>query len=721
MACYPIPSRRAPWLASFYLFVSALAFAGSPESASSLTADSPPLAGTPEAARERIEQLRVEIAYHDDLYYKKASPEISDAEYDALKRELRGLEKAYPLEADRQALVETVGDDRTGDLPERQHGAAMLSLEKAYSDSELRAFHLRVAAVGETDSVSYLVEPKIDGMAISVVYEKGIFVRAVSRGNGMIGEDISDSARRIAGLPMALDAGELGVEEPPDFVELRGEVYLSFEAFEELNRERAAAGELEFSHPRSVAAGSVKLKDLEEVERRGLSVVFFGYGAYEPAEDRPASQEAFYERARAWGVPVLEGTRAAVGEEALVSAVQSMRGARRLYSFPTDGVVVKVSRRELQEALGESDFAPQWAIAYKFPPKRVETRLESITLQMGRTGVLTPVAELAPVDLSGSRIARATLHNASFIAAKELRVGDSVFVEKAGEIVPAIAGVNLSKRPPESVAFRFPEGCPFCDSHLVTEGASLRCPNESECPEQLRQRLEHFVSSRGIDIAGFGEATIRALVAAGSLTGVADVFRLDEGSLRQLDGFAEVSAKNLLAAIGRGKRARLWRYVSGFNIPDVGLARSKELARIYPSFDALLGMRQSDFADGGIAAGAGFGQVARDEVLSFFSAEKNREMIARLVELGVEPVGEAVAPGLSLAGKRFVLTGRLPTLTRSQATALIEGAGGEVRSSVSARTDYLVVGERPGEKLVQAKELGIAIVDETELLRLVGR
>lgn len=620
---------------------------------------------------ERLRWLHTEIARHDDLYFKKAAPEISDAEYDTLKREMRALEKTQ---------AQSVGDDRSRAFPTYRHREPMLSLEKAYSEAELRSFIDRVQrAAGGRQEMTWVIEPKFDGLAVSVTYEGGKLVRAVTRGNGLEGDDVTANVLTIAGLPRTLPAG------CPDVVEARGEVYMSYAEYDRINAERAEVDEEIFAHPRNLAAGTLKQRDPVEVAKRRLSVVFYGLGAWKGAAEAPVSQQALHVQLRAWGLPGVESFAVASTADEVWAAVERAGRQRASLGFPTDGAVVKIDSVATQRALGASDEAPRWAVAYKFPPERVTTRLRAITLQVGRTGVITPVAELEPVKIGGTTIARATLHNAGEIVRRDLRVGDFVYVEKAGEIVPAIAGVDLGRRATGVVAFGFPQKCPACETPLVrVDGeAAVRCPN-SRCGAQVRRRIEHFASPDGAGIKGLGPVLIETLVAAEKVGSVADLYRL-----RSEDS---VSA-SVLVEIERSKRVELGRFIFGLGFPGVGQKAAEAMAARVGSLAAV--MKE-----------AGLG-------------EESRALIVELVGLGVNPQAEvAVVSGL-LAGKTVVLTGTLPTWSRAEATRRIEAAGGKVAGSVSRKTDWVVAGEDAGEKLEDAHTLGITVIDEAKLRSLL--
>ena len=654
--------------------------------------------------REQISELRREIARHDELYHRKAAPEIGDAEYDRLKQRLAALERESPEAARSAPPLAEVGDDRSGLFQTYRHRVPMTSLDKAYGTAEVRAFHARLAkAIGRGD-LEYVVEPKFDGLAISVTYEKGKLVRAVSRGNGIEGDDLTANVLQITGLARELRGAGSSI---PETIELRGELYVPQAEFERVNAERETRGEPRFANPRNLAAGTVRQLDARDVARRGVRVVFFGVGACEPEEGRPPSQRELHATLNKWGLPTISESWPARGLDELLRAVEAANQSRPGFGYPTDGAVIKLDSAVDRRVVGSGESAPRWALAYKFAPARVETELLGITLQVGRTGVLTPVAELVPVQIAGSKVARATLHNRDEIARKDIRVGDFVYLEKAGEVIPAVVGVNLQRRPATAQPFQFPIACPECYTGLTRgEGeVAVRCPNQL-CPAQVRRRVEHFASKACLDIENLGPAMIDALVGNGWVNDLPDLYRLRRSDLLLLGRHNEKSVDRLLAAIEKSKRAELWRVIHGMGLPQVGASTAKDLAR----------------QCGNLAGLAEHGPKAANVL----GEPRYQGLIAELIAVGFVP-GDATATTITtgattpaaLLGKTFVLTGTLPNHTRAQVTAKIELAGGKVASAVSPKTDYVIAGAEPGAKLAQAREHGVAIIDEAALLKML--
>jgi DNA ligase (NAD+) len=680
---------------------------------------------TPSEAQMKIAALRGEVASHDERYYRKAQPEISDREYDRLKRELADLESKFPAAAKAaggDSPTVKVGDDRAEGFSTYRHRLPMQSLDNTYSEAELREFHARLSRVLGRDDFSYVVEPKIDGLAVSLTYEKGRLVRAVTRGNGVEGDDVTANALTIKGLPKEL---KRAAQAPvPDLIEIRGEIYMTLAEFERINAARDEEGEERFANPRSLAAGTIKLLDPREVAERRLEIVLYGIGACEPQKAAGDTQSGYHAKVKAWGLPAVEKLWTAKGIDEAWSAIGDLDHLRRKFAYMTDGAVVKLDSLALQREAGSTSKAPRWAMAYKFAAERAETRLLSITVQVGRTGVLTPVAELEPVLLAGSTVSRATLHNRDEIARKDIRVGDFVFVEKAGEVIPAVVGVNADRRSPKCVPYVFPTKCPACGTPVVqVEGeVALRCPNY-DCPVQVRRRVQHFASKACIDIDGLGEAMVDALVEKGWVRGVADIYSLKRDDLLTLGKSVEKSTDKLLAAIEASKHAELWRYIHGLGIPHVGAAAAKDLAAKFMGLEALSQSKHADYiGPKGESLISGIGETMADAIVGHFNQPKNRTLVRDLVKAGVAPAAPAArSPGTGLlAGKTFVLTGTLPSMSRDEASARIEAAGGKISSSVSKKTHYVLAGADAGSKLEKAKSLGVPLLSEEELVAMLA-
>jgi DNA ligase (NAD+) len=685
----------------------------------------------------RISRLRAEIAAHDERYYRQARPEVSDFDYDQLKRALADLEAAHPAEVaalGTASPVRRVGDDRSEGFARVKHRFGMTTLDNTYDAGELRDFHARLVKALGTDDLAYTVEPKIDGVAVSLTYENGHFTRAVTRGDGEEGDDITANVRTIRALPalLATPPGDDLFSAPsalPQLIEIRGEIYMRDEEFRRINSLQEEAGEPPYANPRNLAAGTIKLLDPAIVATRKLEIVLYGLGACEPAPDTGQgggfdSQSSFQARLRSWGLPVVEKFWAVRGVEAVLASITELDALRREFAYPTDGAVVKLDAFAQQRVVGyrgegqaARKLSPRWACAYKFAPDRAETRILAITLQVGRTGAVTPVAELEPVLLAGTTVKRATLHNADEIARKDVRVGDTVLVEKAGEIIPAVIEVVLGKRPADSAAYVFPSHCPACGTPLVREegGVKWMCVNP-ECPEKIRRRIEHFASKACVDIDGLGEEIVELLLSKKLIRGVPDLFHLTQAQLLPLKKSGEVWAGNLVNAIAARRTADLWRVIHGLGIPQVGGAAAKDLARRFRSLEALAEASLNE-----IIQIDGFGEKTAESVRTWFNQPANRVLVAELLAARVKPTPPALAPaGGPLAGKTLVLTGTLPTLSREQAQAMIEAAGGKVSGSVSKKTHYVVAGDDAGSKLEKARALGVTVLDEVALRALLA-
>jgi DNA ligase (NAD+) len=661
---------------------------------------------------EKIAELRAEIARHDELYYREAKPLISDFDYDQLKIELAALEVENPELSLEESPSNKVGDDRLEGFTTYRHRSPMQSLDNTYSESELRDFHARIVRLlGEEQSFSYVMEPKLDGVAVSLTYEQGKLIRAVTRGNGVEGDDVTENVRTIQSLPHQLSGSS-----HPVVIEIRGEIYMTNAEFVRINQGREEAGLETYANPRNLTAGTIKQLDRSEVAKRNLAIVLYGLGHCEPLI--VSSQSDFQHLLKSWGLPVVEKFWKAEDIDQVWVQIMELDSARHDFSYATDGAVVKVDSIAMQQELGSTAKAPRWAIAYKFAAEQSETLLREITVQVGRTGVLTPVAELEPVQLAGTTVSRATLHNQEEITRKDVRIGDTVIVEKAGEIIPAVVSVVLAKRPTDSEIFHFPEACPICETATIQlpDEIAKRCPNLN-CPAQVRRRLEHFASKQCLDIEGMGQAVVEQLVEKELISRLSDIYRLRGENLIELEKFAEKSVENLLQGIELSKRAELWRFIHGFGIQQVGSTAAKDLAKTFGSLEELAAATEAD-----LVTIDGIGEKTAAGIHAYFRDPLNIQLMEEFKELGIiptAPVVEEVTEG-AFTGKTVVLTGTLPTMSRSDAGKRIEAAGGKVSSSVSKKTDYVLAGDEAGSKLEKAKKLGVTILDEESFLQMLN-
>ena len=682
----------------------------------------------PISPERRIEDLRKEIAEHDERYYRHAAPVISDFEYDLLKSELRALESAHPEFARTDSPTNIVGDDRSRGFEKRSHRVPMQSLDNTYSEGEFLEFCARIAKDVPEEKMRFLVEPKIDGVSVSYTYENGKFVRAVTRGNGTEGDDISRHVANIAGVPAELRPAP--GKTLPQIVEIRGEIYMRTAEFLRINAAREAAGLEPFANPRNLTAGTIKSQDPEESVRRRLDTFVYGIGACEPAGTF-ASLSELRATLREWGFPLTDYCEKVVGGNAAAEKIRELGDLRKNFDFPTDGAVVKLDEFALQQKLGEKSNAPRWAIAFKYAPEQAETTLLAVTLQIGRTGKITPVAELAPVELAGTTVSRATLHNEDEIARKDLRVGDRVIVEKAGEIIPQVVRFVPEKRRPDAEVFSF-------ENALKKQGIEAERPlrlidpakpekgseravawfvKEKDTPELRRRRLIYFAGKTCMDIPNLGEAVAAQLVDRGLVRTPADLYALTFEQLLTLEKFKEKSASNLLEGIAASRSRELWRLINGLGIPNVGEATAKDLAK---KFRTLAALETASVEE--LATVDGIGEIVAASVAEFFLNPENRAFCDALVAAGLNteavPAGTPdAAPAQIFEGKIFVLTGTLPTLKRDEAKDLIEARGGKVSGSVSKKTSCVLAGEEAGSKLEKARELGIEIIDEAEFRR----
>lgn len=668
-------------------------------------------------AEKRHTALVAEVRQHDEAYYIHARPVISDAEYDRLYRELVDLEKAFPDLITDDSPTRRVGGAPLTEFSSVRHLAPMLSLDNTYSQEEAREFVQRVQRLLPGAPLEWIVEPKVDGVAISLRYEHGRFALGATRGDGTTGDEITENLRTIRDLPLRLAA-----KHPPALLEVRGEVYMTKAGFARLNQERISAGEEPFANARNSAAGSLKQLDSRLVAKRPLALIVYGLGRVEG--DAPAHQT--HSEVLHWlkdlGFPGPARTWHCHSAEELLAAIAELDGLRHSFKYETDGAVIKLNSLAQREKAGFTSKAPRWAMAYKYAPEQAETKLRAITIQVGRTGALTPVADLEPVFLAGSTISRATLHNEDELRRKDIRLGDTVIIEKAGEVIPAVVSVVVAKRTGRETPFVFPTACPECDSAISRSGGGSaepavvwRCTNP-DCPAQIRGRLEHWCSRGAMDIEGGGEVLVAQLVKHQLARDVADLYSLTLDPLVAIERMGKKSAQNFLDALEASKKRELWRLIFGLGILHVGASVAKALARAFPTLDDIATCppeRLEETED--------IGAVIARSVHEWFSAERNKNLIERLRAFGLNFRSETVVHTgpRPLAGQTFVLTGTLPTLSREDATARIEAAGGKVSGSVSKKTSFVVAGEEAGSKLEKARTLGIRILDEAGLLQMV--
>lgn len=658
--------------------------------------------------QKEIARLRAEIAQHDALYYKQAQPEIDDQAYDRLKSQLAALEAANPEFNFGDSPTQQVGDDRLEAFESYTHRKPMLSLDNTYSRDELIEFGQRLEKRFPGQSLAYLVEPKIDGVAVSLTYEGGQFVRAVTRGNGAEGDDITQNVQHIPGIPKQLD-------KAPDILEVRGEIYMRHDEFERINQVREQDDQPLYANPRNLAAGTIKLLDAREARSRQLDIVLYGIGACEPA-NYFSHQSAIQEQLKAWDFAVLEKYWLTDSIEQAWTCIAELDTLRQQFAYPTDGAVVKLNDFDLQEQAGFTSKAPRWAIAFKFEAERAETLLKEISLQIGRTGAVTPVAILEPVQLAGTTVSRATLHNEDEIRRKDIRPGDTVLVQKAGEIIPQVLGVNQDKRPAESQPFDFGAHLKSLgiDAERDPSGAAWRIVSKDD-PIRQQRALQHFASRACMDIENLGTAVVEQLVSRGLAKDPAELYTLTESQLLELDKFAEKSAQNLVLALNDSKTRALWQLLHGLSIPHVGKQSAKDLEASFDSLYALAAASEEE-----LEAIDGVGSIMAQSIHAWFADETHRQLIERLRAQGLNFTsarsGDSDGP---LSGKTIVLTGTLPSMTRGEATALIEAAGGRTSSSVSKKTDYLLAGEASGSKYTKAEKLGVQILDEASFRSLV--
>lgn len=680
---------------------------------------------TSREAQKRILQLSEQIQAHNHAYYVEAAPRISDFDFDRLLAELNDLESRYPEWFSPDSPSQRVGGEPLKQFAQVSHRVPMLSLDNTYSQDEIRAFHVRLTKLAAPAPISYSVEPKIDGVAIVLHYEKGKLIYGATRGDGSTGDDITANLKTIQSIPLTLSGSAL-----PEILDIRGEVYMTKKGFEKVNELRRSVGEQLFANPRNAAAGSLKMLDSKVVAKRPLDAIFYGIDDVQFAHGKEEGEDLFGKntlmthgqamtmlKALKFRTPMF--FRVCDDIDAVMVAINELNGLRKGFPYETDGAVIKVDELALRVKMGRTAKAPRWAIAYKYAAEQAQTKLLQITIQVGRTGTCTPVAELEPVFLAGSTIKRATLHNEDEIRRKDVRVGDIVMIQKAGEVIPAVVEVLQDLRQCSLEAFVFPSECPECGTSLerVKGEVAWYCPNHSGCPAQVRGRLEHFASKGCMDIEGFGEAMVEQLVKAGLVKDPADIYTLTYESLVGLERLADKSAHNLLTGIEQSKSRDLWRLINGLGIEHIGVSAAKTLSSV---FGDLKGLRLASIER--LVEIREIGGVMAQSIVDYFGNPENEKILDRLVEVGVNT--RSLQPqkrdeAQVLAGKTIVITGAL-TQSREYYIEMIESSGGKVSSSVSKKTSLLLAGQDAGSKLDKALSLGIKVISEKELFGMLN-
>ncbi len=658
--------------------------------------------------KKEYEQLTRTIQKHDQQYYEKAKPIISDYEYDQLLKTLEKLEKEHPEWVEATSPTQTVQDKPTKGFKQVKHSVPMLSLSNTYSKEEVADFVKRVEKLLGKQDIQYSVELKMDGIAVSARYENGHFVRGVSRGDGKQGDDITKNLKTIETIPEVLTGKQI-----PEHIEVRGEAYLSLKQFAKLNEERGET----WANPRNAAAGSLKLLDTSETARRKLEIVF--YGIAEDPTQTIKTQGEVHHYLKELGLPVCDDKHYKVCKsvDEIIHFADEMEKLRPTLPFEIDGIVIKVDRLRDHDLLGTTGKSPRWATAYKFAPEQAISKIEDITVQVGRTGVLTPVAELTPTLLAGSRISRATLHNEEEVARKDIRIGDTVTIEKGGDVIPKVVSVDKSKRPNNAHSWKMPTECPFCGEKVLRkEGeVAVRCSNRS-CGGQNLRRLIFFASKKAMDIDNLGSKVVEKLIDLGLLSHLSDIYRLTAEDLSELEGFKEKSIQNLLSSIENSKKVTLARLLFALGIPFVGEGTAELMADYAGSLEKLEKITEEE-----LLSIEGIGDKVAASVVAYFQNESHLKEIDELIELGlqIESSKKKKISGHDFEGKTFVLTGALEGYTRQEATNLIKERGGKVSGSVSKKTDYVLAGDDPGSKYDKAQALGVAILTEPDFKKII--
>ncbi len=661
----------------------------------------------PGQAKQRAARLREEIERHNALYYQHARPEISDRDFDALLRELQGIEATHPDLITPDSPTQRVGGKPLEGFTQITHRVPMMSLDNTYSENELREFYARLKKGLGKENIRCIIEPKVDGVAVAVRYEDGLLKYAATRGDGRTGDDITQNIKTIRSLPLRLPASV------PQTFEVRGEVYMNRKDFDKMNDEREEAGEARFANPRNSTAGSLKQLDPREVAKRPLKVIFYGLG--DGGAARLESQSDIITLLKNAGLPKAELVWHCDTDEKIITAIRELDEKRKNLAYETDGAVIKVDAFSEQRDLGATSKAPRWAIAYKYQAEQAETRLLAVDIQVGRTGALTPVARLEPVLLSGSTVSNATLHNFEEIERKDIRVGDFVTIEKAGEVIPAVVSVNLAKRTGDEKHVPTPSHCPVCQAVVVNDESqvAIRCSNH-DCPEQVKRRIEHFTHRGAMDIRGLGEQVVAQLVDAKLVRDPADLYDLNELSLAQLERQGAKSIENLLAGIQESKKQAPWRLIFGLGILHVGVSSARSLMEYYGSVDTLAGATVEE-----LLKVQDVGGIVAQSIHDWFREGRNQALLGRLRATGVQFSNPKIKQASdNLAGTTWVITGSL-SQSREEIADLIRANGGKVSGSVSGKTTYLLAGEEAGSKLDKAVKLGVKVISEAEFCAML--
>ncbi|MFZ9326623.1 MAG: NAD-dependent DNA ligase LigA [Polynucleobacter sp.] len=665
------------------------------------------------SAADRYHDLQRELARLEHAYYVLDQPLVPDAEYDRLYRELLDLEAQHPDWVTPDSLSQRVGGAPLKEFMEVKHSVPMLSLNNAFEESELIGFDRRCREGLGLDHVEYACELKFDGLAISLRYENGVLVQAATRGDGASGEDVTSNIRTIRAIPLRLQGPNL-----PNVIEVRGEVFMHRADFEAMNKTAAKSGEKEFANPRNAAAGSLRQLDSKVTAKRPLSFFAYGLGALEPSQWLPSTHSELLNLYEVLGLPVCRERTVVSSLDGLMKFYAGIAAKREQLPYEIDGVVYKVNSFAEQQQLGYVSRAPRFAIAHKYPAQEEITTVLGIDVQVGRTGAITPVARLAPVLVGGVTVTNATLHNEDEVRRKDVRIGDTVVVRRAGDVIPEIVSVVLDRRPSNTQVFVMPTRCPVCESHIerLSDEAVARCSGGLFCAAQRKQALLHFAQRRAMDIEGLGDKIVDQMVDLNLVRTPADLYRLGFAALVNMERMGEKSADNLLQSIAQSKKTTLARFIFGLGIRHVGESTAKDLAKHFGGIRALMDAPMDE-----LLMVNDVGPVVADSIVSFMSEPHNREVIEQLLVSGIEFQNEERITTVDLSGKTFVLTGTLPTLSRDQAKELLEAAGAKVAGSVSQKTSFVVAGSEAGSKLDKATELGIPILDEVALLKLLGR